>query len=315
MTFLLDHQSADGAWRDFSLKPGRSDAWVTAYVGLKLLGVSSRSPDSIASVALAAAARFVAAAKNGDGGWGYNGSCPPDADSTAWAILFLRRMHVPVELRDLAALVKFQSSDGGFTTYRGMRAHHGWGFAHPDVTVVALAALATELPSHHVILRKGYASLEAYLAGGHPMASYWWPSPYYMAWAVCALCRDVPEAPRFAVPPLQLRADACCFERALALEVDVLRGRSAFQVSDRAMRLRAMQLADGSWPSEPILRVADPRSTEPDDAFSRLSPVFADDRRIFTTATVMAATDAAERYLDARLSIGEEPRDVVSGRF
>jgi hypothetical protein len=54
-----------------------------------------------------------------------------------------------------------------------------------------------------------------------------------------------------------------------------------------------MQLPDGSWPSAPILRVTKPSSLEPGDAEGLASPVFADDRRLFTTATAAAAIDRA----------------------
>ena len=38
------------------------------------------------------AAQALAATQNDDGGWGYNEDVPSDADSTAWALLFLARM-------------------------------------------------------------------------------------------------------------------------------------------------------------------------------------------------------------------------------
>jgi hypothetical protein len=291
--FLVEQQSANGAWRDFRLEPGRSDAWVTAYVGVKLLQVARRAYDGLAP-ALAAAARFLDGARDRNGGWCYNARVAPDADSTAWAILFLRGMGGSVPLRDYAALAKFQLSDGAFATYRNVGSLHGWGRGHPDVTILALAALGCALPPDHVILRKGHASLDAYLGGPHPLASYWWPSPFYMARELLTLSRAFPQARSFSTPIPMLPADAGCFERALALEVDVLRGVARNRTSRALSRLHFLQLPDGSWPSAPILRVAKPRSIEPDDVHCRRSPVFADDRRIFTTAAVAAAIDFAE---------------------
>lgn len=292
--FLVEQQSADGAWRDFLLKPGRSDAWVTAYVGFKLLNVARHESYDGLAPALAAAARFLEGARDGSGGWCYNTRVAPDADSTAWAILFLRGIGAPVTLRDYAALAKFQLSDGAFATYKNMGPLHGWGRAHADVTILALAALGGALTPDHIILRKGYASLAAYLRGSNPFSSYWWPSPFYMAREMLMLSRAFPGAPICSMPIPMLPASAGCFERALALEVDVVRERSRRHIARALSELRLSQLSDGSWPSAPILRVAKPRSLEPDDAHCRRSPVFADDCRIFTTATVAAAVDFAE---------------------
>ena len=108
------------------------------------------------------------------------------------------------------------------------------------------------------------------------------------------ISRPFPNALRVTPPIPVLPADAGCFERALALEVDVARGAASHRIVEALRRLRSSQLPDGSWPSAPILRVAKTESIEPDDAHSRTSPVFADDRRIFTTATVAAAIDFAE---------------------
>ncbi len=42
--FLIERQSLDGAWRDFSLEPGESDSWATAYVA----GCLSQVPSVLA---------------------------------------------------------------------------------------------------------------------------------------------------------------------------------------------------------------------------------------------------------------------------
>jgi hypothetical protein len=257
--FLLSQQSDDGAWRDFLLTPGRSDSWVTAYVGSKLLLVARHRTGSDVNCALDAAVRFLESARHKTGGWGYNTRCEPDADSTAQAILFLSRAERHVTLRDYSALARFQLDDGAFATYKISDLQHGWGHGHPEVTVVALQTLAGILPADHVILRKGYARVAEYLKRNNPTESYWWPSRFYMARERLLLQRENGDTPTSSLPKLRLPENASCFEQALALEVSLLSAHDAAQLSARARCLIALQTCDGSWPSAPILRVTDPR--------------------------------------------------------
>jgi hypothetical protein len=74
------------------------------------------------------------------------------------------------------------------------------------------------------------------------------------------------------------------FDTALALECAVLRGSRGGELA-RAL-LRA-QLGDGSWPAGSILRLPEPAG--------RPAAVYADNRRVFTTATALSALLQAER--------------------
>jgi hypothetical protein len=288
-SFILQGQDVDGAWRDFRLTPGRSDAWVTAYVGSRLLRSAQKNSGLELPPAIQHALRFLAEARHKSGGWGYNVGCEADADSTAQAILFFRKARYHVPLRDYATLARFQLPDGAFATYKTPRPQHGWGHGHPDVTAVVLQALAAVLPPDHTILLRGYASLDAHLRGRHPWASYWWSSPLYLARELLVLHKSHPEAPRPPILPPQVPQDANCFEIALGLEVALLRNEPFPQVSGMAQRLLTLQEADGGWRSAPILRITDPRSQSLDDAFCRNSPVAGDGRRLFTSATALAA--------------------------
>lgn len=293
--FLLRRQRSDGSWRDFLLKPGRSDAWVTAYVGLRLIRFAHGPQRAGVNRAVAAAVRFVETARDPRGGWGYNRSCAPDADSTAQAILFLRAAGSTPALRDYAALAAFQLRDGAFRTYQPGDARGGWCRGHPDVTAVALRALAGVLAPNHVILRRGYRKLAAYLTRRDPTASYWWPSPFYLARELLVLSQQVGGAPAFEVPDPVLVPEASCFERALALETALRRGDQNRRSIGRAARaLVALALPDGSWPSAPMLRVVKPASRRVGDRYCSASPVVADDERLFTTATVAAALAFAQ---------------------
>ena len=70
------------------------------------------------------------------GGWAYNRACPPDADSTAHALIFLSEP----KPKHIAALARFFQPDGGVRTYAWPPPRHGWGDAHPEVTATALRA-------------------------------------------------------------------------------------------------------------------------------------------------------------------------------
>jgi hypothetical protein len=294
---LLSAQSGDGAWRDFRLKPGRSEAWVTAYVGAKLLRVEPFLRNVDVWPALEAARDFVAGARHPRGGWAYNDRCDPDADSTARAILFLRAMNADVPLKDYATLARFQLDSGDFATYRAFEGRPGWCRGHPDVTVVALRAMSDVIPAGHSILRRGHARLSEHVRATRSTASYWWASPFYMARELLDLWHADERAPRFALPRLRLARDAGCFDTALALEVATLQAhrseRRRAVASERrravASELADRQSADGSWPCAPILRVTDPHSETHGDRRFRRSEIACDDRRLFTTATVIAA--------------------------
>jgi len=129
--FLLLAQDADGAWRDFDLRPGAAEAWTTAYVGRCV-----RKAASEARVAALARARIFLEREARVGGWAYNRACPPDADSTAHALIFLSEP----KPKHIAALARFFQPDGGVRTYAWPPPRHGWGDAHPEVTATALRA-------------------------------------------------------------------------------------------------------------------------------------------------------------------------------
>jgi hypothetical protein len=312
LRFLLRHQDADGAWRDFQTKPGRSDAWVTAYIGLKLSGIFHRLPE------LEHAARFLLSASRRDG-WAYNSNCDPDADSTAHAILFLHRMRYSVKPSSFAALGRFQQACGGFATYRNLPQGHGWGYPHPDVTAVALQALQLGLGRHHDRIRQGLESLAC------QQHSYWWISAFYLPLQLLLL-----GSPSHAKEPGQnapadgasiddsrirlaaqlfslcafenLSQPSGCFDQALALECAVLTRRPPTLVRSLMQSLAARRRDDGSWPSHPILRITHPGSRALNDQLFRASPVVPDDRGLFTTATVMAALTAANTYIEKETS-------------
>jgi len=147
--YVVDMQTASGAWCDFHLGVGLSDAWTTAYIGTCLLE-AERSIGGCerryVRAALDRGAAFLQASQRRDGSWAYNGHVPPDCDSTSWATLFLAAMGSESHDDASAALRSFARGDGGFATYNCAASAvpgstSAWTSSHPDVTPVALRAL------------------------------------------------------------------------------------------------------------------------------------------------------------------------------
>jgi hypothetical protein len=264
--FLLSAQDADGAWRDFDLPPGAAEAWTTAYAGRCV-----REAGSEASGAALARARGFLERQASVGGWAYNRTCPPDADSTAQALIFLSEP----SLKHAAALARFFRPDGGARTYLWPPPGHGWGDAHPEVTATALRALLRWLPSDHELIRRGIAWLSP------EGEAYWWDAPHYLPLELLRLRALVPDSPVKALPDAPAPT---AFDTALALECAVLRGSRGGELARALLRT---QLGDGSWPAGNILRLPEPAG--------RGAAVHADRRRIFTTATALSALVQAER--------------------
>jgi hypothetical protein len=289
--FLRKAQDADGAWRDFQLQPGRADSWTTAYIASRLLRAHRRWPDLLVQQSLCRATRFLVASRR-PGGWSYNQWCDPDADTTAQVILYFSGVGELVRLRDYADLAKFQLADGHFATYKNCSSRPGWSRGHPEVTAVAVQAMSHILDPQHVILQRAEIALQAHIRGTHGSDCYWWLSRNYLARELAILDRIRGGASRVSIPST-CATGASCFDRGLALEAALLTGSDNGKLAAAIEDILQSQLTDGSWPVQPILRVTDPRARDFDDPLFDQSPVAADDRRTFTTATVLGALSKA----------------------
>ena len=281
-------QDPDGAWRDFQLKPGRAESWTTAYIGSSLLAAQKLWRDPRVDEPLSRATRFLCASRQ-PGGWSYNQRCAPDADTTAQVILFFDGLGKPVAAKDYAALAKFQTEDGLFATYKSCGGRKGWESGHAEVTAVAMQALGKAIDSRHSILLRAESSLRPYLKGAHAAESYWWLSENYLARELLILGRAYPGAPKLLASSHHSRRGEGAFDRALALEVSAMMDDDPREQDAASAELMELQIADGSWPVEPILRIPDPRALGFDDPIFTQSFVAADDRRTFTAATVLRA--------------------------
>lgn len=299
VAFICSQQEPDGCWRDWALPPGESRMWTTAYLGCRLLPLRGPGRAALAP-ALTRAAGWLHAAALADGGWGYSAVAGPDADSTALAIAFLQGIGKELPAGALEALLRHQREDGGFATFMPQWSHGAWIVSHPDVTATALLALARVGTADIAEpLQRGLQYLRRHRAGDSLWRSYWWTSPLYATEAVsaCLAAVDAPLPAAGLVNTLSSWPDGTIFEASLRLLTLDRIGAAASDGAGRCVsRLERAQSADGSWPGDAELRLTDPRVYEP-WLVAESGPVFRDPRRLFTTATAMAALASVERRL------------------
>jgi hypothetical protein len=282
--FLLDRRSKAGCWTDWDLPPGRSSTWTTAYVGLRIAELPDRLRTPSAG-ALRSAARWLQDDELAGGGWAYSDRTGCDADSTAHAVLFLERAGAPVADASYRRLLRFQQADGGFSTYGADEGLGSWGVSHPDVSAVAALAVRTVPDAFERALDYVHGQRTA----DGLWNSFWWSTPLYGTRASLALlCAvDAPVDLRATRTALGRTTPANAFERALLLDALHLCDGAPALCDALAATLVEEQLADGSWPSAPILRITRRTCTEPWKA-PDAGELYRDTDRLFTSATVVA---------------------------
>lgn len=322
LNFLLDARNPVGWWQDFQLAPGFSDEWVTAHVGATL----ALSPEGSAMEAARHAWDILASRNRPSAAWGYNALPPGDADSTAWGIMLAEAVgnaDSPRAARARDALLLHHRNDGGIATYAEDgpirrfinappdRSFAGWCASQPCVTA-AVARLPDMLPL-----------VQAYIQGtqrpGGGWFAYWWCDHEYatalaaeslfaggqehdqrrVQWAVHWARRRLTQGDRAGnsdFPDGSPFATAWCL-RVLLLDPQAWEDGTVARLT---AWLVGAQLSDGSWPSSARLRVPLPEDTNP-DAFTgwvyggRIEgAVVLDQRRVFTTVTVLAALQAVQ---------------------
>jgi hypothetical protein len=184
--YLRERQHRDGHWEDFDLPVGRSDAWVTAYVGLAMATVGRIGERAGASAVATGAARWLSRNRPYKAGWGYNGVTGPDSDSTAYALRLLRATGLPIRADDEAWLLGNWQPTGGFATYHRS---DGWGIAHPDVTPVAFRALPDDQQRHLRPALIRYLLRSQDTDGTWP--AYWWRTRHYSTFQNGSLAREL----------------------------------------------------------------------------------------------------------------------------
>ncbi len=307
--FLLANQGRDGLWRDFETPAGEASLWPTAFIANALRSAA------IGRDAIERAAKALATNQNDDGGWGYNEEVPSDADSTAWTLLLLAQMGGRERTchRAVSRLVRHQAGSGGFATYASpgpirrfmdvgrWMPFGGWCQAHTEVTAVAGRALAACPPGGRAAADDSawHFVRSRQKATGY-WSSYWWTSPHYTTAQAVELAADRGERDtvnRAAGWALRKQADVagCAFATAMSLSI-LRRAGAGIEAIDRSIQhLVALQQADGSWPSQPIMRIPVPADKDPNREDRWRLVRFGggidvtDQHRLFTSAACVAA--------------------------
>jgi squalene-hopene/tetraprenyl-beta-curcumene cyclase len=284
--YVLALQALDGSWTDWALPPGSSSIWTTAYVGWQLHGLRAQRR-AAAAQSLGRAARWLRERQFRDGGWGYNETVGSDADSTSLGMLLLDAVGGGAPANAVEHLLGYQQSNGGFATYPAAGAAGSWAAPHADVTPVALLALLPHLGVRDSRIRRGIAHVLQQQAADGVWQSFWWSSFAYATHASLALLRTVGSRGRHLVELADVDPDNA-FETALLLSCELDVGGRGSAIERRIARLISTQQADGSWASVPMLRVTRRDCFEP-WAEPDSGPLFADQHRLFTTATGLGA--------------------------
>lgn len=289
--FLVERQDSDGHWRDYSLRPGRSESWITGCVGFALGSVGSliQRPDDEHTEAIRRAVTVLRDSCR-PGGWGYNRKTACDADSTSWVVRLLAmcdpHTRIPAQL-----LTRYLTPSGGVRTFSEPRTYGTWATEHDEVTPVAGLALCA-LGVDGVV-----ATLRSHVVGRHRMhrrwKPFWWNSGAYVtAQNLIFLARtggipeDIEEMEREkATEFFDLLGSK---DRTTLSSLDIVHHlSSAVQVGAcesveyLGRELLATQLSDGGWPSSYGLQLPSRRDSS--------VKVFADDRRLLTTAMSVSA--------------------------
>jgi Prenyltransferase and squalene oxidase repeat len=301
--FLMGTLSQGDFWRDFQLDIGSSDEWVTAFVASQLAITGLPRGLTAAHGALS----WLLRRQRPCGGWGYNSTAPPDADSTAWALRLAIACGVETDAarRARAFLAGHLLPDGSVTTYSistpirlrdrssGESGNAGWRAGHSCV-----AANAAPLLGRGALdaLRRSQTACGSWRA-------YWWQSDMF-ATALAAESLFASPHPgnvrcverAIAWAALQNpKADTPCFDIAWSLRLALLgaAGSRRPEIELHATRLLDLQDADGGWPAGAPMLFPRPCDVERVEGL----PLFIDQERNFTTATVQAALAMAANEL------------------
>jgi squalene-hopene/tetraprenyl-beta-curcumene cyclase len=317
--FLVGARDSRGWWSDFDTLAGKSDEWVTAYVGSTL----ARLSDEPAQQAARDAWQRLRVRRRWRRGWGYNRFVPPDADSTIWSLSLAEALGLRPTLRVRRALHFLSTgidAQGGVATFpqaspirRFTRLSGATGFAgwcSPHVCVSAAAAGLRSLPERASVLQ--FVRRSQAPDGTWP--AYWWEgSEYSTALAVEALagCAALSDARRVehaaatmgrriapdgavrstARPNGSAFATACvgivmaCAPESAATNAG-LRGAFSWLITNQAR--------NGSWEASAYLRIPPPAVVDPDQyqhwTFGgRGGGSIVVDFGVYTTATVLRA--------------------------
>jgi hypothetical protein len=262
---VLAKQNPDGSWEDFVLPYyGKSDFWTTAHIGFRLASLPPRWRSRTVQTALEAAGDFLLSQDRT--GWGFNSRSPVDADSTAHVMLFFKAIDVEVPAETIEALLSFWIPNQGFATF--LQEGHWpsvWCEAHPDVTPLALHALAicssTPIPDHYLnsLVSQNYFDI---LAQQH-WPAFWWNLDWYTFGAWCRCLNSLDKLGLWK-QPFSYYADEHLkrhvsttnwIDEALLLESLYYIAEENHRRVNTIVQIVSGQSDKGLWPSGMILRI------------------------------------------------------------
>ncbi|HWQ20825.1 MAG TPA: prenyltransferase/squalene oxidase repeat-containing protein, partial [Methanotrichaceae archaeon] len=304
-----------------------SSDWVSGFV-LRALSVSS-CPEDVSARAMSS----LASRQRPNGGWSYNKIVPTDCDSTSWVLLAASAaspsLHIEASVirKGVQYLRKHQDGiSGGFATYCPWdRVHEfigvssadsmtGWFSPHICVTGVAVQSLlGIGTPISDEGIQKALKYIETGRNARGLWDSYWWKG---YAYGTCqalkalslskALTDEISRKAEDAILSDQrddgswndwAGDDGEVFGTAHAVSsLLLLQSNRALQSAERGIKwLVRHQKDDGSFPTDPILKIPPPMVKDP--AAVRIwrsegmgtGVVIGDKRRIFTTSAALQA--------------------------
>jgi hypothetical protein len=288
--FLLEQQEEDGAWRDYCLEPGRSEAWTTAIVAVALgthpvkkgsCGALLRSSDFLHRI-------------HRVGGWGYNRHTATDGDSTAWSLTFLVGIGDIRELEPVGEVTRYMDADGGMHTYTDRERFGSWAQEHSEVTAVA-GSLLTRLKVAdgliHLVCKR---CLDTRSPSADHWPGFWWTTGAYATAHSLGFLRragglgvEVAAAVADWVVAQSPGAETAFDVAHLGLAAVHLGLTNLSQALGEI--LLASQASDGGWgPSETLVVPAQHRPSQ---------QTAVDDRRQMTTAVAVSSLKAMVRAL------------------
>jgi hypothetical protein len=285
--FYLLSSRLDGHWVDYCLPVGEADTWITAYVLFRLSGIAPSLLTVDSKLQTDESLDWLLDVRTPSGGWGYNQTTPDDADSTALAILALRRHNRQVPPEALKVLQCCLTKDGSVATYPISAARGTWTIGATEVTAATYLAVEPEYRLGEPSIMRQY--IENCRLPNKLWPSFWWLTPLYATSFMLELMADLSSAQQdlALTRTISTYNPTGAFETALLLlcwnRLTIKAGSSGIVAG-----LLSNQRHDGSWPASAYLRLTNTESIEPWNQIDS-GPIFLDQNATLTTATVLQA--------------------------
>jgi hypothetical protein len=314
--YIMIKREKDGSWNDFALPEGKSDEWTTAYIIATLCRIPHISKELTPSV------DWLRKRYRPGYGWGYNMSSMTDAESTALAILALKRMNEPLPEDAATTLLKYRLPGGGYSAFKDWDLDRENGLGAVEITSAALLAqIETESIEIDQIC-ESVVNLRSQQRVDGGWNSFWWKddmlATYRTVLALNAISQFVSAKGDRQLPTDIIKLAVKCvtstrpsisaqaipnepFLLGLWLGSWVGVNGSVFYPSIHRIinSLRSQQQQDGCWLSVPIRRVAMTKLLRP-WARSDSGRLYMDQECLITTTTTINGLNALRDYIKQR---------------